>query len=87
MLSTEPAAGHYDRRGRGESGDTPPYVPVREVEDLAALVETMGDSRWSTGIRPERYLPCMLQPVGFPSRDWSSWSHRFRMVRMKNLTR
>ena len=28
----------YDRRGRGESTDTPPYAPEREVEDLAALV-------------------------------------------------
>ena len=24
----------YDRRGRGDSGDTPPYAPQREVEDL-----------------------------------------------------
>lgn len=28
----------YDRRGRGESGDTAPYAVAREVEDLAALV-------------------------------------------------
>ncbi|MFB9852299.1 alpha/beta fold hydrolase [Micromonospora andamanensis] len=28
----------YDRRGRGESGDTLPYAPEREVEDLAALI-------------------------------------------------
>ncbi|SEH01629.1 Alpha/beta hydrolase family protein [Nonomuraea solani] len=27
----------YDRRGRGESGDTAPYAPEREVEDLAAI--------------------------------------------------
>jgi pimeloyl-ACP methyl ester carboxylesterase len=27
----------YDRRGRGESGDTPPYAIEREVEDIAAL--------------------------------------------------
>ena len=26
----------YDRRGRGESGDTRPYAVEREVEDLAA---------------------------------------------------
>jgi pimeloyl-ACP methyl ester carboxylesterase len=32
----------YDRRGRGESGDTPPYSPAREVEDIAALVEATG---------------------------------------------
>ncbi|MFE9398849.1 alpha/beta fold hydrolase [Streptomyces flavidovirens] len=29
----------YDRRGRGDSGDTAPYAVAREVEDLAALVE------------------------------------------------
>ena len=28
----------YDRRGRGDSGDTQPYSPDREVEDLAAVV-------------------------------------------------
>jgi pimeloyl-ACP methyl ester carboxylesterase len=28
----------YDRRGRGESGDTPPYAVAREVEDIAALL-------------------------------------------------
>ena len=27
----------YDRRGRGASGDTAPYAPDREVEDLEAL--------------------------------------------------
>ncbi|PZG17027.1 alpha/beta fold hydrolase [Nonomuraea aridisoli] len=32
----------YDRRGRGESGDTPPYAPEREIEDLAALAEAAG---------------------------------------------
>ena len=28
----------YDRRGRGDSGDTQPYSPDREVDDLAAVV-------------------------------------------------
>ncbi|MFC9925256.1 alpha/beta fold hydrolase [Streptomyces sp. NPDC127190] len=32
----------YDRRGRGESGDTPPYAVEREVEDLAALLDAAG---------------------------------------------
>jgi pimeloyl-ACP methyl ester carboxylesterase len=27
----------YDRRGRGDSGDTQPYAPEREYEDLAAV--------------------------------------------------
>jgi len=29
----------WDRRGRGGSGDTPPYSPDREVADLAAVIE------------------------------------------------
>ncbi|MEY9965141.1 pimeloyl-ACP methyl ester carboxylesterase [Streptacidiphilus sp. MAP12-16] len=32
----------YDRRGRGESGDTKPYSPEREIEDIAALVSEAG---------------------------------------------
>jgi pimeloyl-ACP methyl ester carboxylesterase len=33
---------NYDRRGRGDSGDTQPYAVEREVEDLAALVDRAG---------------------------------------------
>ncbi|MRR32888.1 alpha/beta hydrolase, partial [bacterium] len=29
---------NYDRRGRGESGDTAPYAVEREIEDLDALI-------------------------------------------------
>jgi pimeloyl-ACP methyl ester carboxylesterase len=29
----------YDRRGRGDSGDTQPYAVQREVEDLTAVIE------------------------------------------------
>jgi pimeloyl-ACP methyl ester carboxylesterase len=34
----------YDRRGRGESGDSAGYAVEREVEDLAALIEEAGGS-------------------------------------------
>jgi pimeloyl-ACP methyl ester carboxylesterase len=34
---------NYDRRGRGESGDTRPYAPAREVEDIAALLDALGE--------------------------------------------
>src|SRR5215216_6979641 len=33
---------NYDRRGRGDSGDTPPYAVDREIEDLAALIDEVG---------------------------------------------
>lgn len=32
----------YDRRGRGRSGDTPPWSLDREVEDLSALIHAAG---------------------------------------------
>ena len=35
---------HYDRRGRGGSGDTAPYATEREVEDIAALIDEVGGS-------------------------------------------
>jgi len=31
----------YDRRGRCDSGDTAPYAPEREIEDLAAVIEAV----------------------------------------------
>lgn len=34
----------YDRRGRGESSDTPPYAVQREVEDLAAVLAAVGEA-------------------------------------------
>src|SRR5947209_7298544 len=39
----------YDRRGRGESGDTQPYAVEREVEDLAALLEAAGGTAYVAG--------------------------------------
>ncbi len=33
----------FDRRGRGESGDTPPYAAERELEDLAAVIGAFGE--------------------------------------------
>jgi pimeloyl-ACP methyl ester carboxylesterase len=32
----------YDRRGRGESGDTRPYAVAREIEDIHALIGALG---------------------------------------------
>ena len=35
---------NYDRRGRGDSGDTQPYAPDREFEDIAAMIDRAGGS-------------------------------------------
>src|SRR5919202_6882378 len=33
---------NYDRRGRGDSGDTAPYAVEREIEDIGALIVEAG---------------------------------------------
>jgi pimeloyl-ACP methyl ester carboxylesterase len=40
----------YDRRGRGESGNTAPYAVDREIEDLRAIAREAGDSPYVLGI-------------------------------------
>jgi pimeloyl-ACP methyl ester carboxylesterase len=40
----------YDRRARGESGDTSPYAIQREIEDIQALIKEAGGSAFLFGI-------------------------------------
>jgi pimeloyl-ACP methyl ester carboxylesterase len=40
---------NYDRRGHGDSGDTPPYTVDREYEDLEALITAAGGSAYVYG--------------------------------------
>lgn len=39
----------YDRRGRGDSGDTQPYAVEREIEDIDALIAMAGGSAFVVG--------------------------------------
>jgi pimeloyl-ACP methyl ester carboxylesterase len=41
---------NYDRRGRGDSGDTLPYAVEREIEDIEALIAEAGGSAHLYGI-------------------------------------
>ncbi len=41
---------HYDRRGRGESGDMQPFAVQREVEDIEALIDAARGSAFVYGI-------------------------------------
>ena len=49
---------NYDRRGRGDSGDTAPYAVQREIEDIGALVAEAGGRRRCTGIPLARASSC-----------------------------
>jgi pimeloyl-ACP methyl ester carboxylesterase len=49
LLASHFTVFRYDRRGRGDSSDTPPYAVEREVEDLQALIEEAGGSAFVFG--------------------------------------
>ena len=66
----------YDRRGRGQSGDTPPYSPAREVEDIAALVEAAGGSASLLGLSSGGALALEAAASGLA--DQIKWSRTNR---------
>jgi pimeloyl-ACP methyl ester carboxylesterase len=49
VLSDRFTVYNYDRRGRGDSGDTPPYHEDREIEDIDAVVDAAGGSAFLYG--------------------------------------
>ncbi|MFJ8632846.1 alpha/beta fold hydrolase [Streptomyces sp. NPDC093568] len=59
----------YDRRGRGESGDTAPYAVEREVEDLAALIEAVGGEAALYGTSSGGALALEAAASGLPVRQ------------------
>jgi pimeloyl-ACP methyl ester carboxylesterase len=58
----------YDRRGRGESGDTQPWSLEREVEDIAALVRDAGEPVYLYGISSGAVLALEAADRGVPIR-------------------
>jgi pimeloyl-ACP methyl ester carboxylesterase len=58
----------YDRRGRGDSGDTPPYAVSREVEDLAAVIAATGGPAYVFGMSSGAVLVLESAARGLPIR-------------------
>ncbi len=56
----------YDRRGRGDSSDTPPYAVQREVEDLSALIAEIGQSVFMWGHSSGAALALEAAAAGLP---------------------
>jgi pimeloyl-ACP methyl ester carboxylesterase len=56
----------YDRRGRGDSGDTAPYAVVREVADLDALIRVAGGSAALYGVSSGAVLALEAAAYGQP---------------------
>ena len=57
---------NYDRRGRGDSGDTAEYDVDREVEDLAAVIEEAGGSAYVYGTSSGGALALRAAAAGVP---------------------
>jgi pimeloyl-ACP methyl ester carboxylesterase len=49
LLTAQFTVINYDRRGRGDSGDTEPYAVDREYEDLDAVIDAAGGSAFVFG--------------------------------------
>lgn len=50
LLAKDFTVYNYDRRGRGDSGDTVPYAPLREIEDIEAVIDAAGGTASLYGI-------------------------------------
>jgi pimeloyl-ACP methyl ester carboxylesterase len=57
---------NYDRRGRGESGDTWPYAVEREIDDLAALIDAAGGTAMVYGHSSGAGLALNAAAAGLP---------------------
>src|ERR687892_1110996 len=65
-LSKRFAAAGYDRRGRGDSGDTRPYAPARELDDLRAVIDALGGSAFVYGHSSGGALSLDAAAAGLP---------------------
>jgi pimeloyl-ACP methyl ester carboxylesterase len=68
----------YDRRGRGESGDTAPYAVEREIEDLAAVLEAVGGSAGLHGQSSGGALANRATAAGLPVTSLSAFETPYR---------
>jgi pimeloyl-ACP methyl ester carboxylesterase len=68
---------NYDRRGRGESGDTPPYSVDREFEDLAAVIDEAGGSAALVGNSGTGNIALEAAARGLPVTRLALWEPPF----------
>lgn len=73
LLAADFTVYNYDRRGRGESGDTPPYAVEREVEDIEALVNQAGGSAFLYGSSSGAALALEAAASGLPITKLALW--------------
>lgn len=65
-LAGDHAVYNFDRRGRGDSGDTQPYAVEREIEDIEALVTEAGGEASLFGMSSGAVLAAEAAARGVP---------------------
>lgn len=65
-LGKEFSVVHYDRRGRGDSGDAASYATAREVDDIAALIGAVGGRACLFGMSSGAALALDAVAAGLP---------------------
>jgi pimeloyl-ACP methyl ester carboxylesterase len=68
---------NYDRRGRGDSGDTAHYAIEREFEDIAALIQAAGGSAFLYGTSSGAALALHAAASGLPVAKLALWEPPF----------
>jgi pimeloyl-ACP methyl ester carboxylesterase len=79
LLAEEFTVYTYDRRGRGDSGDTTPYAVEREVEDLAAVIEQNGGSAGVHAVSSGGALANRAAAAGLPVTTLSTFETPYRV--------
>jgi alpha-beta hydrolase superfamily lysophospholipase len=73
MLAPDFTVFNYDRRGRGDSGDTPRYAVQREFEDLEAVIDGAGGSAYLYGTSSGAALALEAAASGLPISKLALW--------------
>ncbi|MBA3765117.1 MAG: alpha/beta hydrolase [Actinobacteria bacterium] len=68
---------NYDRRGRGDSGDTLPYGVEREVEDIGAVIDAAGGSAFLYGTSSGAALALVAAASGLDITKLALWEPPF----------
>jgi pimeloyl-ACP methyl ester carboxylesterase len=76
----------YDRRGRGESGNTLPYSPQREIEDLQAVIGAAGGDVYVYGISSGAALALEAAAAGVRMRRLATYEAPYVAARWKDPT-
>jgi pimeloyl-ACP methyl ester carboxylesterase len=81
LLAEDFTVFNYDRRGRGDSGDTPTYALEREVEDLDAVITEAGGEAAVFGNSSGAVLALHAAAAGLPATKLALWEPPFMVDR------